>query len=284
MSALAIAADAHAPLDARAFGIIAHLLHSRAGIAIEPHKRTLVRSRLLRRLREHDLASFDDYLAIVDTDDTERDLMIAALTTNHTKFFREPHHFDHLISQRDGFVRRMAAGQVVSIWSAGCSTGQEPYTIAMALAGANSSAAAPFLGSQFRILGTDLAPHAIAAARGAAYPAELLADIPAAHRTAWTRRDGDQFLIAPELVRQMRFNHLNFIESWPIRSKFAAIFCRNVMIYFDEPTKEKLLIRLADALEPGGTLYIGHSERLFGPAAKQFRQVALTAFAKEPAR
>lgn len=273
---LAHAAD-QAPLSAQAFQTIAGLLHREAGIALEPHKQTLVRSRLLRRLRDCNLGSFEAYLRLIDQDAAERERMVAALTTNHTKFFREAHHFDILGEYRDRFVQRIKGGDPVAIWSAACSSGQEPYTIAMSLAGADRHAAAPFLSPGFRILATDIAPHAIAQGRSATYPMELMEDIPSELRR-WTTRQGDEFRIAPELVARVQFNHLNFMGDWPIRRRFAAIFCRNVMIYFDEQTKTRLLDRLVDLLEPDGLLCIGHSERLFGKAERMLRPVGQTAF------
>jgi chemotaxis protein methyltransferase CheR len=150
--------------------------------------------------------------------------------------------------------------------------------MAMAVAGADRQRAAPFLTERFLILGTDLAPHAVAAARAATYAPAQLRNIPPPLAKAWTRGRTDGFTIAPELAGRCRFNHINLLGEWPMRQQFAAIFCRNVMIYFDEETQSTLLQRLVNALEPGGLLCIGHSERIIGPATSQLRSIGHTMF------
>lgn len=263
----------------RAFSTLASLLRREAGIVLEPSKRMLVQSRLGGRLRARGLNSLDDYIHLVRVDAEEGRRMISLLTTNHTRFFREPHHLRLLATRRAVYRDRIEAGDAVAIWSAGCSTGEEPYSMAMAVAGADRGDASPFLSAGFRILGTDLADHALTAARTASYASEALKDIPHSLRH-WTRGAGSEFEIDPDLAGRVKINRLNLIGEWPMNRRFAAIFCRNVMIYFDEETNQRLVARLVAMLEPGGLLCLGHSERACGPAADLLRPIGASAFVR----
>jgi chemotaxis protein methyltransferase CheR len=244
------------------FRQIAEALHSDAGIALPDTKATLVYSRLAKRLRALGLSSFRDYCALIESDrgGDERKRMLASLTTNVTRFFREPHHFDHLRDRvLPGLLKRAAAGGRVRIWSAGCSTGQEPYSIALTLLSLMPEAAR----HDVRILATDIDPNVVAEARRGAYSEDHVSPIPADFRKKWFVAGADgHWQVKPELASLITFNELNLIGRWPMKGAFDAIFCRNVVIYFAESTQAEIWKRFKSIMAPGGTLYIGHSERL----------------------
>ena len=213
--------------------------------------------RLARRLRALNLASFADYRARLKSDPAEIGRCINALTTNLTRFFREAHHFDHL---RDSLAApRRASGETgrFRVWSAGCSSGEEPYSIAMSLR--EAFGAAPHW--DVKVLATDLDTDMVARAARGVYPAEALGSIP--HRAHSTlRRRGDEIEIVEGVKGLITFKQLNLMHQWPMRGPFDAIFCRNVMIYFDRQTQRELVTRFYDLLSPRGFLYLGHSENL----------------------
>jgi chemotaxis protein methyltransferase CheR len=204
--------------------------------------------------------------------------MIAALTTNVTRFFREPHHFDHLksrlIAPRAGELR---AGKRLRIWSAGCSSGQEPYSIALSILSLMPDARS----FDVRILATDINQHVLQTAERAVYSAEETNSVPPELLRAWTESAGGGALRLDEAPRGLvTFRPLNLIGAWPMSGPFDAIFCRNVVIYFDEKTQMRLLNRMTSLLQPGGYLYLGHSERLIGPAEALFKIDGTTCFRK----
>lgn len=269
-----------APLGDADFAAVVAIMQSDARIHLSDIKKTLVHGRLSRRLRLHGLTTFRDYLRLVQSDRAERAEMVVALTTNHTHFFRENHHFDHFRSQLLPQLKERARHRPVRIWSAGCSSGEEVYTIAMCLLGRDRAAAAWLRQADVRLLATDLAPHVVEAVRNATYPAQACAVIPEEYRRAWLKQDGASFTLAPEARELVTARVLNLFDAWPMRQHYDAIFCRNVMIYFDDKAKAELEGRLVDLLAPGGHLYIGHSERLFGVAARAMRPCGQTIYVK----
>jgi chemotaxis protein methyltransferase CheR len=240
------------------FRQIAAMVHGDAGIALPDAKATLVYSRLAKRLRALGLGSFK------------------ALTTNVTRFFREPHHFDHLRQKLlPPLIERARAGGRVRLWSAACSSGQEAYSMAMTVLAAMPDA--PQL--DVRILATDIDPNVVAEAREGAYAESLLVGVPDDYRRRWVRDAGPgRAQMADELRGLISFNELNLIGDWPMRGSFQAIFCRNVAIYFDDPTQHRLWSRFAPLMPVGGVLYIGHSERVAGPAAACFEPAGITTY------
>jgi chemotaxis protein methyltransferase CheR len=264
------------------FRAIAAIVEEDARIHLVESKMTLVHSRLSRRLREHGLTSFKDYVALVRSNPTERAAMVVALTTNHTHFFREGHHFDHL---RDHVLpslqARARAGQKVRIWSAGCSSGEEVYSIAMTLAGETTASAGWLRQGDVRLLATDLAPHVVDAVAAARYSASTVQPIPEAYRRQWLRPDGsDHFVVADAPKSLVTARVLNLFQPWPMRQTYDVIFCRNVMIYFEDAAKAELEQRFVEMLAPGGVLYLGHSERLIGPAAAHMEPAGQTIYVK----
>ena len=268
-------------LTAEDFRHIAHVLHAHAGIALGEGKAALVYSRLAKRLRALGLRNFREYCSLIEGVDgvDERQAMTAALTTNVTRFFREPHHFDHL---RDKVMPKLAerarAGGRVRIWSAACSNGQEPYSIALTVLSVLPEAAE----LDVRILATDIDPNMIAEGATGIYSEELLEAAPA---TLWRRHfdrapgaGRDRWSAGAALRRLVAFRELNLIGDWPMKGRFDAIFCRNVVIYFDDATQERVWNRFTPLLNPGGTLYIGHSERVTGTAASRLVTSGLTTY------
>ncbi|MGV9010944.1 CheR family methyltransferase [Brevundimonas sp.] len=263
------------------FRHIAHILHAHAGIALNEGKAALVYSRLAKRLRILGLRSFRDYCALIQGVDgvDERQAMTAALTTNVTRFFREPHHFDHL---RDvvmpGLAARARAGGRVRLWSAACSNGQEPYSMAMTVLSVLPEAA----DLDVRILATDIDPNMVAEGITGVYSQEALEAAPALLRHRWFDKapaHGPDRLSANDTLRRLvSFKELNLIGDWPMRGKFDVIFCRNVVIYFDDTTQERVWNRFLPTMAPDATLYIGHSERVSGTATQRLTPSGLTTY------
>lgn len=266
------------------FGTIAKILYEDSGITLPPSKSALVYSRLAKRLRGLGLESFRDYCAFIadSSNTTERMAMLAALTTNVTHFFREQHHFDHLRTQLlPGLLAKAKQGGKLRIWSAGCSNGHEPYSIAMTILSLMPDAAE----YDVRVLASDIDPNVVAFGRAGLYDAETLEPVPREMRRRWFRpaRQADAagrmlFEVADEMRELVAFRELNLNGDWPMRGKFDAIFCRNVTIYFDMPTRERVWRRFCDFLEPGSWFYMGHSERLTGPAAAHLTFSGTTAY------
>ncbi len=261
------------------FEMISTLIHAHAGIVMPREKAMLIFSRFTKLLRAQGLRSFSDYVEMIRTNSAERKIAIEALTTNHTNFFRESHHFDHFEEQvRSTLIDELRSKQRVRMWSSASSSGEEAYSLAMM--GTNSQLARQILDADIAILATDLAQHCIDAGIKGEYSSASLRDIPKPLAEMWTSNVGSNFLIDKRLRDIVRFRRLNLLDPWPIKQKFDVIFCRNVMIYFDDVTKETLLHRLTDHLAEGGYLYIGHSERVPSTLASRLVSVGQTTFRK----
>jgi chemotaxis protein methyltransferase CheR len=260
------------------FRKISAMVHGDAGISLPDAKATLVYSRLAKRLRALGLTSFKDYCVLVaDAKGVdERQKMLAALTTNVTRFFREPHHFDHLKEKLlPPLLDAARRGGKVRIWSAACSSGQEPFSIAMTILSLMPEAA----DKDVKILATDIDPNMVAEGRGGTYAPHLLEGIPDAYRKRWTSPAGDgRVRMADDLREMITFNELNLIGDWPMKGKFDAIFCRNVAIYFEDDTQARLWSRFAPLTAINGVLYIGHSERIQGPAVAAYKPDGVTTY------
>lgn len=266
---------------AQDFRQIAHILHSHAGIALNEGKAALVYSRLAKRLRVLGLRSFRDYCTLLEGVEgvDERQAMTAALTTNVTRFYREQHHFDHLRDQlMPELAERARRGGRVRLWSAACSNGQEPYSMALTILSVLPEAA----DLDVRILATDIDPNMVAEGIAGTYAEEALAPVPPMLRNRFFSKTAGQdrvrFAVTEPLRRLVSFRELNLIGAWPMKGRFDVIFCRNVVIYFDEETQETIWRRFTPVMAPGATLYIGHSERVTGPAAEQLQTSGLTTY------
>jgi chemotaxis protein methyltransferase CheR len=266
--------------DREDFQFIANTLYEDAGIHLPPTKANLVYSRLTKRLRKLGLESFREYCALVGSSDgaDERAQMVAALTTNVTRFFREPHHFDHLKARLiEPVAREVRSGRRLRIWSAGCSSGQEPYSIALSILSLIPDARS----YNVRILATDINPHVLETARRGAYSADEVSSVPLDLRRAWMEQAGSGAMRIDDGPRALiTFRPLNLVGAWPMSGPFDAVFCRNVVIYFDEKTQMRLLNRMSGLIRPGGYLYLGHSERLIGPAEALFKIDGTTVYRK----
>ena len=258
------AGDGEFPFTATDFRAIADLLYAASGIHLADAKATLVYSRIAKRVRKLRLDSFRSYCDLLrsDPDHPEHAAMLSALTTNVTRFFREPHHFEHMATDLlPPLIAKARAGGRVRLWSAGCSAGHEPYSMAMTLLEAFPDAAR----HDIRILATDIDPLVVEHARRGLYNDGDVEPIAPALRSKFMGKAGGGWMVTPALTEILSFGTINLMEDWPMRGKFDAIFCRNVAIYFDEPTQTRLFTRFADRLTPEGRLYIGHSERSLIP-------------------
>ncbi len=274
--------DGEFPLTKEDFQQIVGFAHSDAGIDLCEAKAGLVYSRLTKRLRALRLQSFASYCALLSNEEgkDERQHMVAALTTNVTRFFREPHHFEHLkVHVVPSLVATARAGGAVRIWSAACSSGEEPYSIALAVLSAMPDAAS----RNVKVLATDIDPGVLQKGQAGVYGEAAMAAIPLEMRQRWFNAQGDGeggrvWRAGEDLRKLVVFRKHNLIGSWPMRGPFHAIFCRNALIYFKEETQVEVWCRFAPLLAPEGRLYIGHSERLFGEAASLYENEAITTY------
>jgi chemotaxis protein methyltransferase CheR len=263
------------------FRRIAAMIHSDAGIFLPESKAALVYSRLAKRLRALGLESFRDYCSLISTSEgvDERQKMLAALTTNVTRFFREPHHFEHLKSHvLPPLLDAARRGGRVRIWSAACSNGQEPYTIALTILSMMPDANS----YDVKVLATDIDPNMVAEGMRGTYGDSAVNAVPVELRNRWfaTQRGdgGKSWTVGEELRQLVVFRELNLIGNWPMKGKFQAIFCRNVVIYFEEDTQSEVWNKFVPFLAPRGRLYIGHSERLSGSAVSIFETEGITIY------
>lgn len=268
-----------AELDEKQFRKIKDLLYKVCGINLQPGKEGLVKARLSKRLRALNLFDYDQYLAYIERDESgvELSTMVDALTTNKTDFFREPQHFDFL--RRTVLPDLVQANRPMRFWSAACSSGEEPYSLSMQLFEALSNINQLDIG----ILATDISSDILEKARQAVYGVETLQGLsetrlkkfftPQKNGAATTYRVNDQ-------IRSLiSYARLNLMQPWPMKGPFDVIFCRNVMIYFDQQTRQQLARRFYELLRPGGYLFIGHSESLTGIAG-QLRYVQPATYIK----
>ena len=245
------------------FRFLAGLANEQTGIVLAEHKKDMVYSRLVRRLRALKLKSFDEYCALLKSEAGQEEMgnLVNAITTNLTSFFREKHHFEHLHDQvLAPLAAKPPAQKRLRIWSAGCSSGMEPYSIAMTM----KSAIKNLHQWDARILATDIDTNMLKTGMQGEYAAEQYENIPAAYRDDVTKTSkSERIAMSDDLKSLIAFKPLNLLEWWPMKGPFDAVFCRNVVIYFDKPTQAKMFSRMADLIKPDGWLYIGHSENLF---------------------
>ncbi|MET3587576.1 chemotaxis protein methyltransferase CheR [Pseudorhizobium tarimense] len=269
------------PLTRRDLSEIAAMIYSDAGIYLNDSKASLVYSRLSKHIRNLGLKGFREYCALVASPEgaaARRD-MLSHLTTNFTRFFRENHHFEHLRDEvLPSLIARAKSGGRVRIWSAACSDGQEPYSIALTVLSQLPNAA----DYDFRILATDIDPKILALARAGVYDENALESVTPVMRKQFFREvdvgGRRKFQVDERVKKLITFNELNLMAQWPFKGQFDVIFCRNVVIYFDEPTQVKIWSRFASLLPEGGHLYIGHSERVSGDAKNLFDNIGITTY------
>lgn len=278
-TANALAAEQLIPLSSHTFQRFRALVYRESGIDLADHKRVMFASRLQKRLRELGLTTFEDYYDAVTgaARDGELTVMLDCVSTNKTEFFREPQHFAFL---RDHVLPNLAQDKVVRIWSAACSTGEEPYSIAITLA---EAIAAPF-NWQCHILASDISTRVLATAAAGMYPSEqvrpLGRDLIRRHFLRGVNDNADIVKVKPQLAGMIVFRRINLLKDrYPIKGLLDVIFCRNVMIYFDRATQAQVLGWLSRCLKPGGYLFVGHAESLSW-AATELQYVAPTIYRK----
>jgi chemotaxis protein methyltransferase CheR len=247
------------PLASREFEEIRELARGAFGLDLKHGKEDLVSARLQRLVRSGGFRSYQEYYRHVCSDSTGESLMalIDALATNHTAFLREPDHYEFL---REQVVPELARRPAFEIWSAACSTGEEVWTLVLLL-----RVALP--GRRLRVIGSDISRKALRQAANAVYPAERVASLPSAWLEAGFNPNTSppgSYGVRPAIRECAAFRRINLIEPFPWTAKFPVIFCRNVMIYFDQPTQKEVVRKLSGSLESGGYLFVGHAESLSG--------------------
>lgn len=269
-------------LSDRDFSRFCQLVHRHAGIHLTPQKKELVRARLLKILRQRGLTSFQDYyeLLIGDSSGAELTCLLDTLSTNQTAFWREPMHFQFLVQEvLPAWPRNRRRPLQANLWSAGCSSGEEPYTLAIVMA-------ATFPGedlSRVKIYASDLNTRVLAQAEQGIYPFARVAPLP----SEWQRqffqkgiRQRQGFVrVKPEVRRLVKFFHFNLMDPFPFKEELDIIFCRNVMIYFERETQARLVEKFYRCLRPGGYFFIGHSESLCNHQHR-FRYIKPTIYRK----
>jgi len=256
-------------LSNQSFARFSEFITRETGIRMPPGKLPMLQSRLQRRLRQLNLNSLEDYqrhLFQAENTDQEWIEFINLVTTNKTDFFREPKHFDYLTQRALPSLERSQSGAwTCHLWCAGCSSGEEPYTLSMVL----SDYASRHSGFDFSILGTDISTRVLELARDAIYEEVKIEPVPPEFRHRFLLRSKDRrralFRIVPELRQKVRFGRLNFMDAnYGLQERFDVVFFRNVMIYFEKATQQQVLTRLCHQLRPGGYFFAGHSESLVG--------------------
>ncbi|MFP4347343.1 MAG: CheR family methyltransferase [Desulfococcaceae bacterium] len=266
-----------AELSEKQFRKIAQLVYSLCGINLKDGKQALVRARLMKRLRALKMIGFDEYMDYIESEEGQGELsfMVDVMTTNKTHFFREPEHFnylcDHILPKLNR--RRMR------FWTAACSSGEEPFSLAILLREHIQEISCP----DIRILATDISMRMLERARQAVYGEEVLRDVPPMFlQKYFTKRrqsGGRQYQLKEEVRRMVQLAWLNLMDPWPMKGPFDVIFCRNVMIYFDRQTQQRLINRFWALLDSGGYLFVGHSEGLSAVQHK-FRYVRPAVYRK----
>ena len=254
------------PLTQADFQTIANIVHERSGIVLA-QKRDMAYSRLAKRLRSLGLQSFKDYCALLQSNKGAHEIgyLINAITTNLTKFFREPYHFEHLKKQALPEIAKPSRDEKpqIKIWSAGCSSGEEPYSVAMTVIAARQEIRGNW---EAEILASDLDTATLQKAKAGVYPQACLTDVPQFMRQRFfqppLKGNSGEAEVTSAVKDLISFQHLNLLGPWSMSGRYDVIFCRNVMIYFDAKTKAALIERFHARLKPGGWLYIGHSESL----------------------
>lgn len=264
------------------FQFLVKMVAEKTGIVLAEHKRDMIYGRVARRVRSLSLNSVQEYCDLLKGEKGNVEIVdfVNAVTTNLTRFFRESHHFDHLKKELlSPMVVKPPAGKRVRLWSAGSSSGMEAYSMAM-----TASDAIPNIQQwDLRILATDIDTNMLAKGSSGIYRKQDVQDVPDGYKKRFITRHGgkesDEVQISEDLRRLISFKQLNFLEKWPVKGPFDAIFCRNVVIYFNKDTQKVLFDQFAEVMKPGGWLYIGHSENLHG-VTDRFRLEGRTIYQK----
>jgi chemotaxis protein methyltransferase CheR len=269
-------------LTDKEFKFICQFTYEVAGIVLNDSKREMVYRRLTRIIRERKLSSFSDYCQILKKNiDQERTYFINAITTNLTSFFREQHHFDHLLkTELRQLIQKNVQTKKIRIWSSASSTGEEPYSISITVQEAIKSYLPHW---DVKILATDIDSDVLAVGKAGVYDERRIEDIPEKYKKTYfskgTGTNATKVKVNKNTQHLLTFKQLNLLHEWPMKGPFDIIFCRNVIIYFDRETQQDLFERYYELLVPGGLLILGHSENL-GGYQKYFENVGRTMFRK----
>lgn len=241
------------------------LIYEHSGISLSDGKVDLVRTRLGKRIRARGVGGFQEYYDLVTNDRSGAELvnLIDSISTNLTYFFREPEHFrylSHELAPELMKLKQKHGERRIRFWSAGCSTGEEAYSLVMAA----HAFLAPLSAWDFKLLASDISTKVLSRAKAGCYPSSQLKGLSPAQIGDFFHRDGQNATVGREISSLITFARVNLMEPFPFKGKFDVIFCRNVMIYFDKATQERLTEKFYNALSPGGRLFIGHSENLTG--------------------
>lgn len=261
-------------LGEKEFLKVRQIIHRYCGINLQEGKEALVQSRLMKRLRKLGISSFEEYLEFVDQDKTGKEFLalVDVLTTNKTNFFREVKHFEFIQSE----ILPHMSGRNAKWWSAGCSTGEEPITTAITLLEARKESQ----WDSVKILGTDISRDVLQVAQNGVYQASKMMEVPESIKRKYFQSVGNnQFKVIPEVRNMITYGRLNLTEHWPLKGPFQIIMCRNVMIYFNRQTQHELVNKFHQMLEPGGYLFLGHSESI-PKENKNFKNIAPAVYQK----
>lgn len=263
------------------FNHISSMVHELCGINLHVGKKELVKSRLSKRLRSLGINDFGEYIKYIENDISKDEFttMVDLLSTNLTSFYRENNHFNYVAKILIPDWNQNLKDREIKIWSAGCSSGEEPYTLAIVVKEAGNI----LKSKDVKILATDISTRMLDTAKSGIYTEERLKNIPMDIRRKYFLKGSDKlskyYSVKPDLKELIGFGRLNLLGDWPMTSRFDLIFCRNVMIYFDKPTQGKLVNRFWNILKPGGILMVGHSESLTG-ITHNFKYVQPTIYRK----
>ncbi len=256
---------------------ISSIAKARFGLNLSESKRPLVTARLQKRLEVLNLGSFQEYLELIKSSDghIETDGLVTSLTTNVTQFFREPHHFEMLREGVfPGLIDRALSGGRARIWCAGCSSGQEPYSVAICLA----ELMPEFAKYNVKILATDIDISMLSKAKEGSYTEKESTGLTDSQIRKFFKKNGDQHQVDRALRNGISFGQLNLIEEYPVKGPFDVIMCRNVAIYFEKETQSEIWLRFSSLMQEGSVLFIGHSERLSPEALEYFEPIGVTAY------
>lgn len=256
------------------FQKVRRIIFDYCGISINEGKEALVQSRLAKRMRSLGISSFSDYLEIIESERPNGEFLsfVDVLTTNKTSFYRENKHFEFI----EKHIYPTLNGRSVKWWSAGCSSGEEPITLAMNLLEAGSNVSA----RSVKILATDISRDVLQIAKSGVYAQHKVGDIPGNYLGKYfTHLPDGSYKVKDEVSKMITYGRLNLNDHWPLKGDFQFIMCRNVMIYFNRATQEKLITKFRDLLEPNGYVFLGHSESMNAPALG-FKNVAPAVYQK----
>lgn len=267
--------------DEADFRAIAEIAHKEAGIVLPEGKAMLVFARLSPLVRNTNCATFASYVIRIREDVAERRRAICALTASRATFYQHSRQFEHFAQiVRPGYVERLLSGGKVRLWSAGCASGADTWAMLMTLLGEDVAQGEALAKTDLRLLGTDIATHTITTARAATYRTEDLKPLPAPLRQAWTQLHGEHSTIAPEIQQLARFRPLHLLDEWPMQGQFDTIFCSTGLRHFDDAARERLVLRLAEHLSPGGWLYLGDDDVEIESAGEVLMPAGLATYQK----